>query len=165
MSDEEVCREMSQFTPLQRGLGSPALPRERTRPEELYSPQPSGLCRAVQGLGIRQAKQLFSTPCSVAAKWNRFHGRLRREGGRGYHLLHEGRSHGWESGVQPAEWGWGGICRPGLRSPQAGRAPTSRGCQAGSGPAGVEGGGRLRRGASLPAGIGRLEPAALALAG
>ena len=40
-----------------------------------------------------------------------------------------------------------------------------RGCQAGSGSAGVEGGGRLRGGVSLPAGIGRLEPAALALAG
>ena len=59
----------------------------------------------------------------------------------------------------------GGHLRARAEVPLGRQGAHLAGCQAGSGSAGVEGGGRLRRGASLPAGIGRLEPAALALAG
>ena len=82
----------------------------------------------------------------------------------GHHLLLEGEATWLESGAQLAEWGGGPLWTWAEVCPRPTGCPL-RGCHAGSGSAGVEGGGRLHGGVSLPAGIGRLEPAALALAG
>lgn len=80
----------------------------------------------MQGLGIRQARQLFLTHCCEAAKRNCFHTRLWREGRRDTALSAEGETH-WRGvrecclqggGGPPLDWG--------PTSPQANGTPTLR---------------------------------------
>lgn len=163
VSDEKKMQRCVSVYHAAKGPGASSPPwGENT--SKLYGPLPRSLFRAEQGLGVRQAKQLFLSHCSMAAKWTRFRGRLWREGWRDTTSSSKGRLLGWsqerslQSGSGGSLWTWAEVC------PRPTGCPL-RGCQAGSGLAGVEGGGQLHGGVSFPAGIGRLEPAALALAG
>lgn len=115
-------------TPTSRSPGRLGLAGENT-PERVPWPPAQRPLRAVQGavqgLGIRRAKQLFLTHCCEAAKCNRFHAQLRREGWRDTRLL-------WRrwcllaasQRALPAR-SWGGISGSGPRSPP--RPPGAQG--------------------------------------
>ena len=163
VSDEKKMQRRVSVYHAAKGPGASRPPWGENTPK-LQGPQPRSLFRAVQGLGVRQAKQLFLSHCSMAAKWNCFHGRLWREGWRDTTSSSKGRLLGWSQEHSLQSWGGGPLWTWAEVCPRPTGCPL-RGCHAGSGSAGVEGDGRLHGGVSLPAGIGRLEPAALALAG